>query len=78
MISKTFQKITGDFKRFEMISTHFNDDWWLRTIFLLRRHVEIVDKDDASEAWWRAVDPLSALSKFTVDDVLRLICTGLC
>lgn len=54
-----------------------NFDWWLSSVLLNFRHVEIIDEDNASlsEAW--AEMTLSNLTQLSIDDILNLVAVGL-
>jgi hypothetical protein len=52
-------------------------DGWLSTIFLFLRHVEIINEDNESLAWGRAINTLSSLIKLFIKGVLCLICRSL-
>jgi hypothetical protein len=52
-------------------------DWWLSTIVLLLRHVQVVNKDNASHSKSRTKVIFPSLIKFVVNNVLDLVAVSL-
>lgn len=51
--------------------------WWLRAVFFLLWHVQVVDEDGVFLAHRWSINALSSLVKLLIEVVLRLICRGL-
>jgi len=48
-------------------------DWRLSTVFFLFRHVQIINKENESLAYWRTVNTFPSLLEFCVHGILSLI-----
>ena len=48
-------------------------NWWLSTILLFHRHVEIVNKDNAFFSKWWAINTLSLFLHLSINDHLCLL-----